>query len=654
MPVRSSRALVTTAVLVPAALGMLLLLLTAGPPPTGELVDPGPVTRWGLPPARAVRDVVAALTVGFFVAAAFILPGRARPTAVRAGAVAGTAWVGAGLVVLVLTLSDIAGVPSSQLGSGVLLDFVTGFDIGRAMVASMVFTALAVVAARLGADGWAAVLAVLALAPLALTGHAAGSANHELGVNSQFGHLVGVSVWMGGLVAMVVVARQLSDDLSVAASRWSKVALAAYLLVAVSGLGASLARLDSWSALGSTYGVLLLVKVAIFLLLGFAGWWHRRHVLARAGKSLQRKAFLRLAALEVVVMAVAVGFATALSRTPPPVGADPDESTAEALLGETMPPSLGADLHWLTQWRIDSLWVPVSVVAVALYAVGVRRLRLRGDRWPVGRTVAWVLGWTAMVVATSASPGVYARLLFSMHMVQHMTIALLVPSLLVFGAPVTLAMRALPARRDGTRGPREWLLAVVHSRALAFLGNPMVAAGLFVASMGVFYYSPLFELALRTHSGHVLMTIHFLLSGYLLASAVVGVDPGPKRPPYPFRLVLITATFGFHALFAVSLMASTQVLAWDWFSVLPRVTEKSLKADQDLGAQLGWALGDYPVAILAAAMAIGWIRSDSREARRYDRKAARDGDADLAAYNEHLQRLGEQTRRAGDTRSTKV
>jgi putative copper resistance protein D len=554
----------------------------------------------------------------------------------------------------VLTLSDIAGVPSSQLGSAVLLDFVTGFDIGRAMVVSMVLTAAAVVAARVGGDGWAAVLAVLALAPLALTGHAAGSANHELGVNSQFGHLVGVSVWMGGLVAMVVLARALGDDLAVAASRWSKVALAAYLLVAVSGLGASLARLGSWSALGSTYGVLLLVKIALFLLLGVAGWWHRRRVLARAGKSLQRKVFLRLAGAEVVVMAVAVGFATALSRTPPPIGTDPDESTAEALLGEAMPPALGVDLHWLTQWRVDSLWVPVAVVAVAVYAVGVRRLRQRGDRWPVGRTVAWVLGWVAMVVATSASPGVYSRVLFSMHMVQHMTIALLVPSLLVFGAPVTLAMRALRARRDGTRGPREWLLAVVHSRVLAFLGNPMVAAGLFVASMGVFYYSPLFELALRTHSGHVLMTIHFLLSGYLLASAVVGVDPGPKRPPYPFRLVLITATFGFHALFAVSLMASTQVLAWDWFSVLPRVTEKSLKADQDLGAQLGWALGDYPVAILAAAMAIGWIRSDSREARRYDRKAARDGDADLAAYNEHLQRLGEQTRRAGDTRSTKV
>ena len=47
---------------------------------------------------------------------------------------------------------------------------------------------------------------------------------------------------------------------------------------------------------------------------------------------------------------------------------------------------------------------------------------------------------------------------------------------------------------------------------------------------------------------------------------------------------------------------------------------------------------------LAAAMAWSWIRADAREARRYDRKAARDGDAELAAYNAHLERLKRSTK----------
>jgi putative copper resistance protein D len=244
-----------------------------------------------------------------------------------------------------------------------------------------------------------------------------------------------------------------------------------------------------------------------------------------------------------------------------------------------------------------------------------------------------------MVAATSGSPGVYGKVLFSAHMVQHMTIALAVPTLLVFGAPVTLALRTIPGRRDGSRGPREWLLAVVSSRVLGALGHPVVAAGLFIAALNVFYYTPLLELSMRTHTGHVLMTTHFLLSGYLLASAIVGVDPGPSRPPHVYRMVLLMATFGFHALFSVALMSSTQILGEEWFSALGRDWGNTLAREQYLGGAIGWALGDYPVAMMAIALALDWIRSDEREQRRYDRQANRDNDAALAAYNAHLGRL---------------
>ena len=54
---------------------------------------------------------------------------------------------------------------------------------------------------------------------------------------------------------------------------------------------------------------------------------------------------------------------------------------------------------------------------------------------------------------------------------------------------------------------------------------------------------------------------------------------------------------------------------------------------------LSWALGDYPIAILAVALIVSWVADDTREARRYDRQADRDGDAELTAYNTHLQRL---------------
>ena len=179
-------------------------------------------------------------------------------------------------------------------------------------------------------------------------------------------------------------------------------------------------------------------------------------------------------------------------------------------------------------------------MAVGLYLAGVLRLRRRGDAWPVHRTIVWVLGWAVFVYATCGAPGVYGRVLFSMHMVMHMVVAMLVPLLLVPAAPILLALRALTSRPDKTWGPREVLLQVVHSRLLKVFANPVVAAALFFFSLAVFYYSPLFELALRTHTGHVLMMVHFLLTGYLFVWVLIGIDPGPKKWPPLMLLVVLS------------------------------------------------------------------------------------------------------------------
>src|SRR3954453_17778657 len=161
---------------------------------------------------------------------------------------------------------------------------------------------------------------------------------------------------------------------------------------------------------------------------------------------------------------------------------------------------------YVTAFYPEALWLVVAVVLAGLYAAGVVRLLRRGDRWPVQRTLFWLAGCLALVFVTSGGPGVYGRVHFSTHMLQHMSLMVVGPLLLVFGAPVTLALRALTARSDGSLGPRELLLQLVHARALKVLGHPLVAAVLFTGSLTVFYYSSLFSLAMFTHTGHVLMT----------------------------------------------------------------------------------------------------------------------------------------------------
>jgi cytochrome c oxidase assembly factor CtaG len=206
--------------------------------------------------------------------------------------------------------------------------------------------------------------------------------------------------------------------------------------------------------------------------------------------------------------------------------------------------------------------------------------------------------------------------------------------LLVPGAPITLALRAIRKRDDGSMGGREWILAIVHSRYFGLLSNPVIAAVIFAGSLWVFYYSGVFRWATVDHIGHEWMIVHFLGAGYLFVFSLIGVDPAPKRAPYPLRLIVLLATMAFHAFFGLALMSGSGLLLADWYGAMGWGT--SALEDQKTGGGIAWSVGEIPTVIIAIAVAIMWSRSDDRESKRRDRQADRDGDAELDAYNAML------------------
>src|SRR5690606_34834141 len=164
----------------------------------------------------------------------------------------------------------------------------------------------------------------------------------------------------------------------------------------------------------------------------------------------------------------------------------------QILTGKPLPPDFTAD-RWFTSWSPDLLWLLVAGFGIFFYLAGVRRLRARGDRWPIHRPVPWVLGMLALVWVTDGPLKVYEAYLLSAHMLGHMLLGMAIPILLVLAGPITLALRAIRKRDDGSRGPREWILIAVHSKWAAFITNPIVAAVLFAASLWIFYYTPIFR-----------------------------------------------------------------------------------------------------------------------------------------------------------------
>jgi cytochrome c oxidase assembly factor CtaG/putative copper export protein len=675
-----------------AGLGALFLALAAallfsGAAAAREVSDPGALVRWGLPVAKAVHNISAATVIGGLIFAVGILPKslvrRSRgkegdgaedaehPAFTRAlaiAAAAGAAWTLSAISVLVLTYADVAGqaLSGDAQFTQALVYFMTDIETGRAWLAVTIIAAVVTTALfgvrSLGGLALTLILALIGLVPTALIGHSSSSSDHEGAINSLGLHLVGVSTWVGGIIILALLSGILtgpkagaSTDITEATlRRFSALAGFAFVLVFASGVINASIRITNWGDLvGSPYGQLILAKTAATLVLGGIGLMHRQWVIPQLGGTgstmSSRRVLWQLVLAEFLVMGATSGVAVALGRSAPPQPTTfaPDASPAFILSGYELPPEL-TPVRWLTEWRLDWLWIAVALFGLVSYFLGIARVHRRGDKWQWFRSVNWVIGLLVLTYITSGPPSVYGRVLFSAHMVDHMALTMVAPIFLVLGAPVTLALRALPPRGDGSRGPREWLLVFVHSRFSEVVTHPIFAAANFAGSIVLFYYSDLFGFAMREHVGHELMIVHFLLTGYIFILSMIGTDPLPRRAPYPMRLLLLLATMGFHAFFGVAIMGGTNLLAADYFGNLGRAWGQSALLDQQTGGAVAWGIGEVPTLLVAIGVAIMWSRSDQRETKRVDRAADRNNDADLTAYNDMFAKLAERDARLAE------
>jgi putative copper resistance protein D len=619
------------------------------------LPNPGPVTSYGLPFFRAVGEIAAVVAVGSFLLAAFLVPPQSNGVldvsgyrALRVGTFASGVWAVCAAMLVPLTVSDVTGQPLASRLSPADVWSVAGLieAAGTWRWTALLAAIVTVISIPVLRWSWTPLLVAGALAtllPLALSGHSSAGGSHDLATNSLLIHLFAGAVWAGGLLALLVHAMRDGAHADLAARRFSSVALWCFAAMALSGVVNAFVRIRPGDLIGSSYGWLIIAKTVALCTLGVIGRQQRRRgVAALAADPDDRRPLIRLALIEALVFGLTFGIAVALGRTPPPPSPIYNPSIPAIEIGYDFagPPTLARVLF---DWRFDLIYGTAAIVFAVVYLFGVRRLRRRGDTWPTGRIVAWLCGCAVLLFATSSGIGRYMPAMFSMHMAAHMLLSMLVPVLLVLGAPVTLALRALPAAgRADPPGPREWLLVALHSRVSKFLTNPIVATVLFVAGFYGLYFGGIFDAAAGSHAAHLAMNLHFLLSGYLFYWVVIGVDPTPRPIPPLAKLGVVFASLPLHAFFGVLLMGSQVVLAGSFYQSLKLYWHTDLIGDQRLGGGIAWAAGEIPLVLVMIALLIQWTRSDQRDAKRLDRAADRDEDADLAAYNAMLAQMAKR------------
>ncbi|NKY63736.1 cytochrome c oxidase assembly protein [Gordonia rubripertincta] len=616
--------------------------------------DPGPLTTYGLPTLTAIGEFAAAIALGCAVFAAFFVPPQSDNVldvggyrAIRIAASSALVWSVCALLLMPLSASEVSGSPLSEaIKPANLINAYGQVAEVRTWFWTAVFALVAAIIARTILK-WGPTVAVIAftifsLMPSALAGHSSSGGNHDIATNSLILHLIGATLWLGGLAAVVVYALASGRWRGLAVRRFSRVAFWCIIVVGLSGVVNAAVRVPFDQLFSDTYGQLVIAKVAALIVLGALGAWHRRVTIAQLDSAERPSLFVRFGLVELAVFAATFGLAVGLSRTPPPALDTANVSSVENAIGYDIdgPPTF---VRFFTDWRFDLIFGLAAIVLAVVYIRGVVRLKRRGDDWPIGRTFAWLLGCLLLLLATSSGLGRYAPAMFSVHMIAHMLMSMMIPVLLVLGGPVTLALRALPpAGRGNPPGPREWIQAGVHSGPSRVLTHPLIAAIMFVGSFYILYLGGLYESVVEYHAAHLLMNLHFLLSGYLFYWLVIGIDPAPRQVKPVAKLGIVLGSLPFHAFFGVALMMTTAVIAENYYRGLNLPWTYNLFDDQRAGGGIAWAAGEIPLVVIMLALLVQWQRSDTRQAKRYDRNAVRDHDAELENYNDMLKELNKR------------
>ncbi|MEU9759483.1 cytochrome c oxidase assembly protein [Streptomyces sp. NPDC001834] len=232
--------------------------------------------------------------------------------------------------------------------------------------------------------------------------------------------------------------------------------------------------------------------------------------------------------------------------------------------------------------------VLLAAAVGCLLAARLARRRNPAQGWNPWRTASFLAGLALLAVALLPPLATAAHGDFRLHMAQHMLIGMYAPTALALAAPVTLLLRTLPpaaARR---------VTAVLHSPLARPATHPAVALALSTGTLGLLYFTPLYNTAADHPAGHWLMHAHFLASGYLFASVVAGPDPLPTRPGVRARLVYLGAAIAVHALIAQAMYGGIFV---DVRAPVDQVQQ---------AAEIMYYGGDIAELLLAAALVATW------------------------------------------------
>lgn len=610
---------------------------------------PGLPTSLAANTLRAVLDTSSWLAMGVLSALIFLSPGVGKEKLrvfdsfeLRVLKTSALVWLLSCFASIGVFAADSSGMPFGMIFEpGGLSFLISADDLPKAWIISTI-AAAGILAGSYFARTWKGLLLPYwmgmfgVVAPI-IVGQVLVGRNHDYSVDAAAFQTAASVILFG--VLLVWGLRTASGRLIPLSSlkRFFTIAWPALAVIVVAEMIITWVKLSSgdWSLLGTPTGVLSLSKLALYGLIGLCLFTAQRKLSAG---TLSRGWLRNLSGISALAVIALLGVSLVMTRIPPPHYFD-DMNIAHVLLGfdlQEAPDWIG--LFFV--WRPNVIFLALGVTAIVLYLRGVRILKKRGDRWPVNRTVAWVAGWLVAIFLTCSGYGKYSAASFSIHMIVHMGLNMVVPILLVLGGVITLTLRASkPTKAGEPAGLHDWLTQALNWPVLRFIYNPLLVFLTFVGSYYMLYLTDLFGEAMRFHWAHQFMNLHFMIIGYLFYSLVIGVDRPPRPLPPLGKLGFVLAAMPFHAFFGVVLMTTETTIAENFYRYLNFPWMGDLMETQYVGGGVAWAGGEIPLLLVVIVLVTQWSKQDHKEAKRKDRHDDRGLDDEYEAYNKMLEQL---------------
>lgn len=299
-------------------------------------------------------------------------------------------------------------------------------------------------------------------------------------------------------------------------------------------------------------------------------------------------------------------------------------------------------LPYFTEWfHFDPAGASLIVATTALilcawYLRGAIWMWSRGRRWPVARTVAFILGCALMFAVATFGVNRYASVSLTALMFQQITLMTVIPPLLIAGSPGHLLLRSTPHNGIG----RFVLLAAhagLRSRVARALLHPVAPIVIALALFPALYFSDFVSVAMDTRIGAELLLTVFLIGGLVGGVPLWSADPLPRTPSYPTRMIDILVEIQIHAVMGLILIRMGAPLL-SAYAVPQQGVDPAY--DQAVAGMLLWTYAELPLLFVLIVCLFRWYSRDRRNARRNESRE----DAEMELYNAYLAKISDKDR----------